>query len=121
MISRFVVVRSGDILREETINVAILMWVVSLGSKAPVSMRILRDWSRLRVSFGWSDDVIQEGVVHQLSRIRIKDDYDHLRQELGHYSFFEFSEERCSLASPNEVLDNIAGFYLVEGSVRLRK
>lgn len=92
---------------------AILMWGLALGSKAPIFRRYLKNWDRIRTAFGW-DDRVRTEVLDRLSRILILDDYRHISQELGPSSLLEFSEERSSLASPQEVLDNIAGYYLVE-------
>lgn len=114
MICKYIVAKAGDINRDETINVAVLMWRDDDGDASPVHARFLKDWSRLLQSFRWSTDEMQNEILSRLSQIKTKEDYKLVLSKMGPYTPFEFTEERASVGSPEAVIDQLATFFLVE-------
>lgn len=110
---KYVVAMCGDLNRGERMNVGVLAWDTELGPSAPVSLRLLKDWTRIHAAFPSSySDMIQKQVETCLTDIRTYADFQKAVNKQGPYTPFEFTEERGSLESPENTVVGTAQFFL---------
>lgn len=122
MIARFVVVRYGDLNRGEFMNVGLLAWDEPdqgarrngrVPANTPVLVRMLKDWKRVRTAFPKPPD-FEADVINRVTGIKTLKDYEDLKQRMGPYTPFEFSDERPSTEKAEKMLGGLVEFYLVE-------
>lgn len=92
-VSKYVVVRAGNLHNGERMNVAVLFWRTNVGQDSPVTCRLLKDWSRLETAFRWPPD-LKEDIIARVSAIKTEGDYEKVSSKMGPYTPFEFSDER---------------------------
>jgi hypothetical protein len=110
---KYVVAMCGDLNRGERMNVAVLAWDTEQGLASPVSLRLLKDWTRVHAAFPSSfGDMIQKQVETCLTDIRTYADFKRTLDKTGPYTPFEFTEERGSLESPENTVIGTAQFFL---------
>jgi hypothetical protein len=111
--SKFIVVHFGYLIREEHMNIAVLAWEHDKGPDTPVFMKFIDDWSHVQASFprGASEE-LRHDVTQRLTAIKTYGDYQKVRDRMGPYTPFEFTDERASLATPESTLESMAKFFL---------
>jgi len=113
---RYVVVKFGYLVRDESMNVAVLVWEHNIGPQAPVLKKLIEEegWARIARAFpksgaeGW----VREEVLRRLSEIETVADYQKALQRMGPYTPFEFTEERPSIAFLDDTLRLMAEHFL---------
>ena len=101
-------------------NVAILTWpVVDLASlpDTPVFVHYLKDWSRVHAAFSKSPDFqneLQLSVIERLWQIKTFADYARVKATSTPYTPFEFTDERPALLGAEELLSEMAAYFLQE-------
>lgn len=118
---RFVVVRFGYLDRDEHMNIGVLCWESGVGVDAPVLQKLIDDWGRITQAFPKSgaDGWVREEVIRRLTEIKTYGDYQRTLEKMGPYTPFEFSDERPSIAFPEDTLAIGVEHFLapVEGAV----
>jgi hypothetical protein len=112
MKTKYVVVKYGDLNRGEYMNIAIAAWE-DAGPTAQVHWRFLQDWRRIDAAFP-KGDAVKQDTMQRLIGIRTKSDYDTTLRRMGPYTPFEFAEEMPSITTPEDTLESLAKFFLVE-------
>jgi hypothetical protein len=111
--SRYVVVKFGYLTRGESMNVAVLAWEHGVGPDTPVVQRVIVDWGHVMASFPRAGgDEMRDDVIKRLAGIQTFGDYEKVLGKMGPYTPFEFTEERGSIASPEDTLEHMAAFFL---------
>ncbi len=107
----------GDLNRGERMNCAVLAWDDEAGAEAPVTVHILKDWSRVTSAF-WSNlqatasESLRENIVERIASIKTLADFRKTIDRSGPYTPFEFTEERGSIVSPEETAGDMAEYFL---------
>lgn len=103
---RFVVVRFGYLIRGEHMNIGVLCWEHNAGPDASVLQQLLTDWTRILQAFPGSgaDGWVKDEVLGCLGAVKTYGDYERVLSKMGPYTPFEFSEEKGSLAFPEDTL-----------------
>ncbi len=103
---RYVVARFGYLDRDEHMNIGVLAWEHGVGPDTPVFQQLIDDWSRIIQAFPKSgaDGWVREEVIQRLTAIKTYGDYQRTLDKMGPYTPFEFSEEKPSIAFPEDTL-----------------
>ncbi len=103
---RYIVVRFGYLHRDEHMNIGVLCWEHGVGEDTPVLQKLIEDWGRIVQAFPGSgaDGWVREEVIRRLSEIKTYGDYQRTLEKMGPYMPFEFSEEKPSIAFPEDML-----------------
>ncbi len=112
---RYTVVKFGDLNREETMNIAVLVWEHAIGPDAPVIQTVLEDWTRIAKAFPQSgaDGWVREEVIRRLAGIKTFGDYERTYSKMGPYAPFAFREPYPSIAYPEQTLTSMVKWFLV--------
>lgn len=104
--SKYVVVRFGYLVRDEHMNIGVLAWEHEAGDEAPVLQQLILDWGPIARAFPHSgaDGWVRDEVIQRLSAIKTFGDYKKVLDKMGPYTPFEFSDERASIAFPEDTL-----------------
>ena len=120
--TKYVVVRYGDINRGEVMNIGLLAWEESdLGARrngrvaadTPVHIRMLKDWKRIRAAFPRPLD-FEEEAIKRVTAITTFGIYEDTRRRMGPYAPFELSAELPSTETAETTLPGLVDFFLVE-------
>jgi hypothetical protein len=117
-LSKYVVVKFGDLHRGESMNVAVLAWDHEGGPRTPVLQAVLKDWTRVHRAFSSvlpdHRATLQSNVLNRLNEINTFEDYQTALARMNPYTPFEFTDERPSLTTAQECLTEVAAYFLQE-------
>jgi hypothetical protein len=111
---RYVVVKFGYLNRGEHMNIGVLLWEHDVGLDTPVYQKLIDNWDHIVRAFPGSgaDTWVKDSVISALSEIRTLWDYIKLLTRMGPYTPFEFTQEKPSIAVPEQALKSLADFFL---------
>lgn len=115
--TKYVVAMCGDLNRGERMNCAVLAWDDTLGVDAPVTVHIIKDWTRIHLAFfshlpPSGSESWRENIIERISGIKILGDFRRVIEKSGPYTPFEFTEERGSTVLPEETAADMAEYFL---------
>jgi hypothetical protein len=76
-------------------------------------VRILQNWGRALAAFPFLSHT-REDITSRLNGIQTYRDLEEVRRRLGPYSPFDFTEERASTGSSEDLVEGMALHFLVE-------
>jgi hypothetical protein len=115
--THYVVAMCGDLNRGERMNCAVLAWDMNEGEHAPVTIHMTKNWDRIIRAF-WSHlppngiHGLAENITERLAAIKTLKDFHWAVERMGPYTPFEFTEERGSIASPEQTAGDMADWFL---------
>lgn len=112
MASKYIVVKFGDLIRDETMNIG----VITYGDGVFCS-QFLKNWDRIRAAFK-SPQMLIDNALSRLNDIKTEEQLKAVMERTGPYTPFEFAEPRPSLDSAESTLRWAAKFFLIEDGVK---
>lgn len=112
MVSRGAVIRFGDPVRGEVLNVAVMTYESDDNDTTPIHLRMLEDWSRIFATFPELKEWGKEATINTLHSIHTIADYREELERIGPYTRYRFDQESTSIGDAGSLADYLERFYL---------
>jgi len=113
---RYTVVKFGDLNRDESMNIAVLVWEHDDNMDTPVLQRMIDEdgWKRIAVAFPKSgaDGEVRDDVIKRIQSIKTYREALTEMARFGAYTPFEFRSPYASLESTEYTLNYMANYFL---------